>query len=625
MTLEQLARANGVLTSDRTRPCLPSHDSSPSAVFSNMANSSPFSPFGSLPVESDQCVFPILGREINTASFALYVFSVSVFFQALLIVSISGAADHGKWRRTLLVLTACAGSTATMLFVTVTPNHILYAAVLAIIANTCFGASFVLLNSFLPLLARNHRDVRTFTEDIQSSAIQLPATVSRSDDRDGPDIDDDTDTDRYPDYNAETDALLPNADPQSPLQSTPAMSKSSLELSISTKISSTGIGIGYGAAIIVQLTCILVVVLLRRLDPLWGLRFSLLIIGAWWFIFTIPATARLQSRPGPPLSLPFALSRNQYHKTRMARVLHRLRIAWAYITVSWRSLFRTICLAGRLRDLVVFLGAWFLLSDGIATTSGTAILFAKTSLKMSSPAVATVSVLSTVSGFGGAFLWPRISRAAGWSPSQTMLACNIIFALIPLYGILGFVPAITRIGFGGLQTPMEVYALAILYGFQLGGISVYCRAIFSGLIPPGSEAAFFALHAITDKGSSVIGPAIVGAITNKFGAIRPAFFFLAGLVLMPIPLLASVDVDRGREQAVAMASEIVGHDVTDPQTTGAGPILLSDDEEESDTELSDTESNRANKSVVTGVPDDRSNAPKLAPLYNRQASTRPGQ
>lgn len=32
---------------------------------------------------------------IDTASFALYVFSLSVLLQALVVISMSGAADHG--------------------------------------------------------------------------------------------------------------------------------------------------------------------------------------------------------------------------------------------------------------------------------------------------------------------------------------------------------------------------------------------------------------------------------------------------------------------------------------------------------------------------------------------------
>lgn len=60
-----------------------------------------------------------------------------------------------------------------------------------------------------------------------------------------------------------------------------------------------------------------------------------------------------------------------------------------------------------------------------------------------------------------------------------------------------------------------------MYGFVLGGFSSFCRALFGELVPPGFEAAFYSLYAITDKGSSVFGPAIVGAITDATGEIRP--------------------------------------------------------------------------------------------------------
>jgi hypothetical protein len=55
----------------------------------------------------------------------------------------------------------------------------------------------------------------------------------------------------------------------------------------------------------------------------------------------------------------------------------------------------------------------------------------------------------------------------------------------------------------------------------MGGLSSFCRSLYGELIPPGFEAAFYALYAITDKGSSVFGPAIVGAITDAYGEIRP--------------------------------------------------------------------------------------------------------
>ena len=90
----------------------------------------------------------------------------------------------------------------------------------------------------------------------------------------------------------------------------------------------------------------------------------------------------------------------------------------------------------------------------------------------------------------------------------------------------------------------------------MGGLSSYCRSFYGLLIPPGSEAAFYALYAITDKGSSAVGPAVVGLIVDATGTIRPAFFFLAVLIALPLPLIWMVDVEKGKEDAARMAGLI---------------------------------------------------------------------
>jgi len=140
---------------------------------------------------------------------------------------------------------------------------------------------------------------------------------------------------------------------------------------------------------------------------------------------------------------------------------------------------------------------------------------------MKPAALALINVIATLSGVVGAFTWSRISIMMGLRPSQTIIACICLFEIIPIYGLMGYIPAIRRLGVFGLQQPWEMYPLGAVYGFVLGGLSSYCRSLFGELIPPGFEAAFYALYAITDKGSSVFGPAIVGAITDATGEIRP--------------------------------------------------------------------------------------------------------
>ncbi|KAI9666648.1 MAG: Autophagy protein 22 [Bathelium mastoideum] len=533
ITLEQLARERGTLLTDRTRPCETKSPIPTALDGSSLFTRAPHK-------DKEQCVVNFFGVDINTASFAMYTFSISVLLQALLIISMSGAADHGRYRKTLLLTFAFTGATATMLFLPLTPNVYILAALLAIIGNVCHGASNVLLNSFLPLLVRYHPFVQ------YSSPPPSPTLGNAGVAMDHTSL---TDESTAADSNIDdsTAALLA---PPVPDLSTPAQAShaaSSPELQISTKLSSYGMGIGYLAAGLLQTISMFIVIGTK--STLFSLRLVLFVVGLWWFLFTIPAAMWLRPRPGPPLDF----GHREPHKSRISANL-------AYVAYAWKSLWRTIKRARRLRDVMFFLAGWFLLSDGIATISGTAVLFAKTSLGMEPAYLALFIIVTTIFGVVGAFGWSRISRILNLRPSHTILACIAVFEIIPLYALLGYIPAIQRLGVFGLQQQWELYPLGGLYGFVLGGLSAYCRSVFGELIPPGSEAAFYALYAITDKGSSVFGPAIVGAITDATGEIRPAFWFLAVLVGLPFPLIYMVDVERGRREGAALSRELEGRD-----------------------------------------------------------------
>lgn len=86
VTLEQLARENGVLYSNRTTPCV-THDARVRSLMLRAADG---------PRDPDQCLVHILGANVTTASFAMYTFSAAVLCQALVLVSISAFADYGE-------------------------------------------------------------------------------------------------------------------------------------------------------------------------------------------------------------------------------------------------------------------------------------------------------------------------------------------------------------------------------------------------------------------------------------------------------------------------------------------------------------------------------------------------
>ncbi|KAJ5091067.1 hypothetical protein NUU61_005937 [Penicillium alfredii] len=518
LTLEQLARERGTLHTSHL-PCV-----GPQAPANNGTQSA-----------NDQCVVGVLGLDINTASFALYTFSAAVLIQALTLVSFSALADYGNNRKTLLLVFGFVGSATSMLFLLIAPPVFFLGSILVVVGVTCLGSSFVVLNSFLPVLVANDPSIQT---------------VKGEDGEELSSLDGNEDTPGENEWNEEDhlDGTRPvdhsSSSPEDARGATP--SSSSPELQLSTRISSKGVGLGYCAAVFVQILSILLLVTLSKtsLAKASGtlpLRFVLLLVGIWWCAFTFVSRRWLRARPGPPLD------------TLSTPGTARWRVWLRLVGFAWKSLWQTIKVAVQLREVVVFLVAWFLLSDAMATVSGTAILFARTELKMSTTAVGLLSITATLSGMTGAFLWPHVSRRFKLQSNQTIILCIALFEIIPLYGMLGFVPFIRRWGFLGLQQPWEIFPLAIVHGIVSGGLSSYCRSFFGLLIPPGSEAAFYALYAATDKGSSFIGPAVVGVLIDATGQVRSGFFFIAVLIVMPIPLVWMVDADKGRREGLAMA------------------------------------------------------------------------
>lgn len=504
--LEQLARENGTLFSDRFKPCITKRDEK----------------------EKKQCVVQFLGKEMSTSSFAMYTFSAAVLVQAVMLICGSSFADYGTYqhslcfplmmlmvlegpyRKKMLITFAYVGSIASALFIFITPTVFYLAPILVIMGVTSLGFSFVLLNAFLPLLVANHGS-RSTTGDYELDSLSPSSSGLRS-------------------KKSDADQL-------------------SRDLELSAQISSKGTGYGYISAVFVQVISILILFLfsktsLQEAYPSLPIRVVLLLVGIWWAALTTPTLLHLRERPGPPLPM---------QESGFAAKPSRLRTMLFFMMFSLRAFWGTLRRAIRLRQTVIFLVAWFLLSDAVATISGTAVLFARTELHMSTIAVALLSITSIGSGIVGAFAWPRVQRRYALQPKTVLLCCVAGMEIIPLYGLLGFLPVFKKLGFIGLQQAWEIYPIAVLHGIVMGGISSYARSVYAPLIPEGSEASFFALYAVTDKGSSAVGPALVGWIVDNAGSIRPAFIFLAVMVVSPAPLLWWLDVEKGREDARTVA------------------------------------------------------------------------
>ncbi|KIJ91754.1 hypothetical protein K443DRAFT_471088 [Laccaria amethystina LaAM-08-1] len=530
--LEQFARDNGYLLPLRTERCSAVQAATTTRMTMTMDARTPSSD------ATGRCVVWIAGVWIDTASFSLYVYSISVALQAITVISMGGIADHPPHRKTLLLSFASLGSLASTLFLLLPSSSPLWhlSALLAICANIGFGASVVAMNAYLPGLAREAPEVVGILEE---ESAQDEQRGSEGEDRD---------------VNADPSSpLIPR--PHSPFSSSshPAHSdvKARYDAALSrttSRISSLGIALGYGAGIFLLLVALVPVTLMR--GSTFALRVAIGLSGVWWGLFSVPAWLWLPSSSSASGAgaggEEGVWDEGEGEGTKVHwDVKREIGAAWVRLgdMLRWREV-------KKLRNTFKYLAAWFLLSDGFTTITSTAILFGKTSLSMSPSALILIGVLTPLSGILGSLLWPKFQARMGWTNLRVLVTLVVLASLIPAYGCLGFVFQ-GRTRFGGLTTQGEMFGLAVVFGSVYGAFQGYARAFYAELLPPGEEARWYGLFSITDKSSSFLGPLVVGLIADMTGNIRYAFFFLVVMIWLAVPVLMSVDVQRGREDARA--------------------------------------------------------------------------
>ncbi|KAG7085607.1 hypothetical protein E1B28_003157 [Marasmius oreades] len=448
--LEQFARDNGYLQSDKITRCVDSV---------NVDEAVPDGGPGA------RCVVKIGWFWIDSASFSLYVYSISVALQALTVISVGGIADHPHHRKRLLLGFALAGAISAMLFVALPSSSPVWflSACLAVVANVGFGVSVVAMNAYLPSLAKASPTVVQLLANLQ----EAEATDERADDG-----------------NDETDSEQPLIQRSQPDNVMKLRSQYETELSRATsRISSMGIALGYAAGICLLLVALVPVTKMK--GTTFALRLAIGLSGIWWAGFSIPAALWLPGAEAPIENAEAVWVDNEDLQQGKWSIRREILAAWKRL--GWMLRWTEI---KKLRNTFKYLAAWFLISDGFTTISSTAILFGKTVLSMKASALILVGIITPMSGILGSLTWPRLQSYFEWSNHRVIVILLALASLVPAYGCMGFLK-ISQDHFGGLTTQNEMFGLAVYFGFMYGAFQGYARAFYAELLPPGEEARWY--------------------------------------------------------------------------------------------------------------------------------------
>ena len=208
-------------------------------------------------------------------------------------------------------------------------------------ANVGFGASIVAMNSYIPSLAKEAPEVVKILNELEPVG-----DVSN------------TDIDSDPDTSTENPAapLLGSSAPVDVDKRKHLEEEYQAELSRATsRISSLGIALGYGAGIALLIVALIPVTKLH--GSTFALRLAIGLSGIWWAVFTIPAAIWL---PSSQYTHPSQLRNGRDD------VDEKEWNFWREIVAAWVRLGNMLRWKEmkKLRNTFKYLAAWFLLSDG---------------------------------------------------------------------------------------------------------------------------------------------------------------------------------------------------------------------------------------------------------------------
>lgn len=271
------------------------------------------------------------------------------------------------------------------------------------------------------------------------------------------------------------------------------------------RLSSVGYGFGYLGGVI---AFVLFMVLqfthgFGQLSSLGVARWGFALAAVWWIVFYVPFQRNVHQR-------------------------HALDKTQAPLRQSWHRVWQTIRHLRQHKYLAWFLIAYFCYIDGVDTifTMATSI-----GLDIGIDSTTLIMVLLVVQLVAFPF-----SIFYGWLAGKTSTRTGILIAIV-VY-LLICLDALN------LKTTTDFWILAVLVGTSQGGIQALSRSYFGRLVPKERSSEFFGFYNILGKFSAVLGPILVGVVTqmtgqSRIGAASLSILFVIGLIIfLTIPRTA---------------------------------------------------------------------------------------
>ena len=240
-------------------------------------------------------------------------------------------------------------------------------------------------------------------------------------------------------------------------------------------------------------------------------RMAFASVAVWWLVFSLPLFRHVPEPEGARHGVP-------------ARALARATFA---------SLAATVRDIRRRPDLLRFLVAFWLYSDGIGTIVKMATIYgAEVGIGQRDLIGALLMVQLVAAPASLAF--GRLAEPLG--PQRAVIL-----------GLAGYVGIAIFAYF--LSQPWHFWVLAGMVALFQGGTQALSRSMFASLIPREKTSELFGFYSVSEKLAGVVGPVLFGLSAQLFHGGRIGSLTLLPMFIGGAWLLSRVDLQRGAREA----------------------------------------------------------------------------
>jgi UMF1 family MFS transporter len=209
------------------------------------------------------------------------------------------------------------------------------------------------------------------------------------------------------------------------------------------------------------------------------------------------------------------------------------------LRASLHRLQRTFREARRYRDFMWLLACAVFYQGGVAVAIALAAIYAQTVIGFSQQETMVLIFVLNFAAAGGAFAWGYLQDRIG---HKVALGSTLVgWILVCVIAALS-------------QTKGQFWWAAAIAGLCMGSSQSAGRAMAGMFAPARQLAEFYGLWTFAVRLSSIIGPLTYGAITWATGGNqRLAIMSTAAMFVVGLVLLVKIDVQRGRQAALAPA------------------------------------------------------------------------